>query len=132
MSTLCGLFGKTRNAFYDHQRRPTAQALLDGLVLALVAAIRQDLPHLGTRKLYFLLLPQLGEHAPRVGRDYLFALLASHGLLLRRRKRRVVTTHTCLPLFWRPNLIEHLVVSRAEQVWVSDITMCACSAAGAT
>ena len=70
---LCGLFGKTRNALYDHQRRAMAQALLDGLVLALMAGIREDLPRLGTRKLYFLLLPQLGEHALRVGRDYLFA-----------------------------------------------------------
>ena len=115
-------FGKNRNAFYDHQPRATAQALLDGLVLALVADLREDLPRLNTRKLYFLLLPRLGEHAPRVGRDYLFALLAGHGLLIRRRKRRVVTTQTCLPLFRRPNLIEHLTVSRAEQVWVSDIT----------
>jgi hypothetical protein len=26
-------------------------------------------------------------------------------MLIRRRHRRVVTTHTCLPLFRRPNLI---------------------------
>ena len=122
VGVLCGLFGKTRNAFYDYQRRATAQALLDGLVLALVADIRTDLPRLGTRKLQYLLLPRLGDYAPRVGRDYLFTLLAGHGLLIRRRKRRVVTTHTCLPLFRRPNLIEHLSVHRAEQVWVSDIT----------
>ena len=44
VGTLSGLFGKTRNAFYDHQRRATAQALPDGLVLALVADIREDLP----------------------------------------------------------------------------------------
>lgn len=122
MGTRYRLFGKTRNAFYDHQRRATAQALLAGLVLALVADSREDLPRLGTRKLPFLLLPPLGEHAPRVGRDYLFALLAGRGLLIRRRKRRVVTTQTCLPLFRRPNLIEHLGVNRAEQAWVSDLT----------
>ena len=92
VGTLCGLFGKTRNAFYDHQRRARAQALLNGLALALVAGLHEDLPRLGTRKLYFLLLPRLAEHAPRVGRDYLFALLAAHGQLFRRRKRRVVTT----------------------------------------
>ena len=66
VGTLGGLVGKTRNAFYEYQRRATAQALLNGLVLALVADIREDLPRLGTRKLYFLLLPRLGEHAPRV------------------------------------------------------------------
>lgn len=117
---MWALFGKTRNAFYDHQRRATAQALLDGLVLALVADIREDLPRLGTRKLHYLLVPRLGEYAPRVVRDYLFALLAGHGLLIR-RKRRVATTHTCLLLFPRPNLIEHLTVYHAEQVWVSDV-----------
>lgn len=121
VGTLCGLFGKTRNAFYDHQRRATAQALLDGLVLALVADVRTHLPRVGTRKLQFLLQPRLGEHTPRVGRDYLFALLAGHSLLIR-RKRRVVTTQTCLPLFRRPNLIEHLTVHHAEQVWGSNIT----------
>ena len=66
VGTLCGLFGKTRNAFYDHQRRATAQALLDGLVLVQVADLREDLPRLGTRKLHFLLLPRLGEYAPQV------------------------------------------------------------------
>ena len=89
--------------------------------MALVADIREDLPRLGTRKQHFLLLPRLGERASRVGWDYLFALRAGHGLLIRRRKRRVVSTHTYLLLFQRPNLIEHLSVSRAEQVWVSDI-----------
>ena len=122
LGALCGLFGKTRNAYYDHQRRATGRALLDGLVLALVADIRHELPRLGTRKLHFLLAARLGEHAPQVGRDYLFALLAAHGLLIRRRQRRVVTTQTCLPLFRRPNLVQGLRVVRPEQVWVSDIT----------
>ena len=61
-------------------------------MLALVADIRQDLPRVGTRKLLHILHPQLGEHAARVERDYLFALLATHGLLVRQRKRRVITT----------------------------------------
>ena len=122
LGALCGLFGKTRNAYYDHQRRATGQAVLEGLVLDLVADIREDLPRLGTRKLHFLLADHLGEHAGRVGRDYLFALLATHGLLIRRRQRRVITTQTCLPLCRRPNLVEGLSVHRPEQVWVSDIT----------
>ena len=119
---LCGLFGKTRNAYYDHQRRATGQAVLEGLVLDLVANIREDLPWLGTRKLHFLLADRLGEHAGRVGRDYLFALLAAYSLLIRRCQRRVITTQTCLPLFCRLNLVEGLTVYRPEQVWVSDIT----------
>lgn len=34
----------------------------------------------------------------------------------------MVTTHACRPLQRRPHLIEHMVVERPEQVWVSDIT----------
>ncbi|WP_201987669.1 hypothetical protein [Hymenobacter rubidus] len=95
-----------------------------------MADIREDLPRLSTRKFHFL--PRLGEHAPRVGRDYLFALLAAYGLLIRRRKRRLVTTQTCLPLFRRPNLIEHLTVSRADKSGSATSPMCACLATGAT
>ncbi len=124
MGTLCGLFGKTRNAYYDHRRRATTPGLLDGLVLALMDDLRADLPRLGTRKLLLLLGPRLGEHAARVGRDYLFALLAEHGRLIRRRQRRVVTTQPCGPDRRRLNLIEHLTVTAPEQVWVSDSTYC--------
>ena len=77
---------------------------------------------MGTRKLLQVVRLQLGERPPQVGRDYLFALLATHGPLVRRRKRRVLTTPTCLPSFWHPSLIEYLVVQQAKQVWVSNIT----------
>jgi putative transposase len=34
------------------------------------------------------------EHQIKMGRDTLFDLLSYHGLLIRRSKRRVVTTHS--------------------------------------
>ena len=88
----------------------------------LVADIRHDLPQLGTCKLHFLLADRLGEHAGWVGRDYLFALLAARGRLIRRRQRRVITTQTCLPLFRRPNPVEGVAVCCPDQVLVSDVT----------
>ena len=88
----------------------------------LVADICYDLLQLGTCKLHFFLADCLGEHAGWVGRDYLFALLAAHERLIRRRQWRVITTQTCLPLFRRPNLVEGVTVYLSEQVWVSGIT----------
>ena len=73
--TRCGLFGKTRNACCAHQHRVPARALPAGLVLVRVAGVCRELPR-----------------GPRgAGRDYPMALLAGHGRLIRRRKRRVVT-----------------------------------------
>ena len=94
------------------------------------ADIRTNLPRLGTRKRLHV-LSGLGEHAPRVDRNPLFALLAGYDPFIR-CKRRVVTTQTCLPQFRRPNLIEHLRMHRAERVSGSATSStCACSAAGA-
>lgn len=57
-----------------------------------------------------------------MGRDALFDLLAAHQLLIRKKKRRVYTTQSFHWLRKYPNRIKQLVPSRANQVWVSDIT----------
>ncbi len=69
-----------------------------------------------------LLEPFLIEHQIKMGRDALFELLASHHLLIKRRKRRVHTTHSFHWLRKYPNLIRDFIPSRPNQLWVSDIT----------
>lgn len=91
-------------------------------VLTLVNEIRTDIPMIGTRKLIFMLTPLLEEHGIKMGRDQLFDLLRFHGLLMRRRKRMVKTTNSHHWLKKYPNLIKGLVLTAAEQLWVSDIT----------
>jgi transposase InsO family protein len=119
---LCGLFGKTRHALYDHLWRQEAATIKEDIVLQLVHNIRKELPRLGTRKLLYLLAPQLVSHGITMGRDALFSLLAEHKLLIRQRKRKVVTTNSSHWMRTFSNLVEKLVISRPEQVWVSDIT----------
>lgn len=92
------------------------------IVLTLVKDLRMDIPMLGTRKLLFMLAPQLEKHGIKLGRDQLFDLLGFHGLLIRRRKRIVKTTNSHHWLKKYPNLIKELILSAAEQLWVSDIT----------
>jgi putative transposase len=120
---LCRLFGKTRHAYYDHQWRRKDQSLKDDVILQLVHKIRNAaLPRLGTRKLLPLLKPELDAHHIHVGRDYLFDLLAEHKLLIRRRKRKVFTTDSKHWMRKYPNLTKNLVITRPEQLWVSDMT----------
>lgn len=80
------------------------------------------MPMLGTRKLLFLLSPELKKHGIKMGRDQLFDLLRFHGLLMRRRRYGIRTTNSHHWLKKYPNLTVGLLPTAAEQLWVSDIT----------
>ena len=119
---LCRLLGKTRHAYYDHLWRKDSTVVKEDVVLQLVHEIRSSLPRLGTRKLYHMLEPLLQEHDIKIGRDYLFNLLQDHKLLIRQRKRKVITTNSRHWMKKYSNLVKDLKISRPEQLWVSDIT----------
>lgn len=122
VQTLCSLFGKSRNGWYDHQHRAEKSVFIRDIVLQEVGKIRADLPGIGTRKLHYLLKEKLQEHNFSVGRDYLFDLLATKGLLVSRRRRRIITTDSNHWMKRYDNLMVCNPITRAEQVWVSDIT----------
>jgi putative transposase len=77
---------------------------------------------MGGRKLYELLEPFMMEHQIKMGRDALFDLLAANKLLVRRRKRRILTTNSFHWLRKYPNKIRDFVPTGPNQLWVSDIT----------
>jgi putative transposase len=120
--SLCGLFGKTRHAHYDHLWRSQNDSMKEEIILQLVYEIRKELPRLGTRKMLFLLQPQLESHGIAVGRDYLFDLFDAHKLLIRQRKRKVFTTDSRHWMHKYANLVKDVGITRPEQLWVSDIT----------
>jgi putative transposase len=122
MKKLCGLFGKTRHAWYDRQWREQQDIFSDEIILQTVQKLRQQLPRVGTRKLQELIAPELASHGIEVGRDQLFDLLAQHKLLVRQRKRKLYTTDSRHWMRKYANLTIQLVVDRPEQLWVSDMT----------
>jgi len=119
---LCGLFGKTRHAYYDHLWRAEKDSMKDEIILQLVHRIRDSLPRLGTRKMLHLLGPELDSHGISIGRDYLFALLDAHKLLVRQRRKKVFTTDSRHWMHKYANQVKALNITRPEQLWVSDMT----------
>lgn len=119
---LCGLFGKSRRSIYDYQQRLQEDGFNEDIILQLVLQIRQQLPRLGTRKLHFKLQPLLREHGLLIGRDQLFELLDAHKLLIRQRRKKLITTNSRHWMRKYSNLAKEMTVSHPEQLWVSDIT----------
>ena len=78
------------------------------------------MPRIGTRKLYYLLSPQLRDLG--IGRDRLFQILKSNHMLIKPKKQYHITTDSHHHFRKHNNLIENLYIKRPEQVWVSDIT----------
>lgn len=122
IAVLCRLFGKTRHAYYDSLWRKESSLVKEDIILQEVINIRKDLPRLGTRKLHFVIQNKLISHQISFGRDYLFDLLSEHKLLIRQRKRKAITTDSRHWMRKYSNLVKGLIITRPEQVWVSDIT----------
>lgn len=122
LARLCGLFGVSRQAYYEARYQENKTSIAHMIVLTLVKDLRSNIPMLGTRKLLIMLSAEFKKHGIKMGRDQLFDLLRFHGLLMRRRKRMVKTTNSHHWMKKYPNLIQELPLSSAEQLWVSDIT----------
>jgi len=97
------------------------KASKDEIMLEMTQRIRKDMPRLGGRKLIHL-IKEMSEGQIAIGRDGFYNLLRRNGLLVRRRRNRVVTTNSFHWLRKYPNLIRDLKATRPNQIWVSDIT----------
>jgi transposase InsO family protein len=122
MQSLCGMFGKTRQAYYQATWREDKVVNEQELIIREVKRIRKDLPRVGTDKLYFLLNNFFTAHKIQMGRDKLYALLRAHNLLIKRNKRRAITTNSNHPFYKYPNLVKDFIPARSNELWVSDIT----------
>lgn len=122
LQSLCGLFGYSRQAFYNQQRLQVMKQSRDALILQQVMHIRKEQPRCGTRKLLVMLQPFFKKQEIEIGRDTFFELLAQNKLLIRKRKRSTHTTNS--KHFFRryTNLVAHFTPLHAHELWVADIT----------
>lgn len=83
---------------------------------------RKLLPNLGGRKLYYLISPKLKELNIKCGRDKLFQIMRKNKMLTNPKKRYIQTTMSKHWLRKYPNIAKSTLVTKPEQLWVSDIT----------
>lgn len=121
LDTLCGLFGYSRQAYYQQDKYNYKQAVKADIIIKFVQNQRKLMPRVGTRKLHHLLKSQLPEDL-QLGRDALFDLLRDNHFLIRRRRNSVRTTFSSHWLHKYPNLIKEFSPRKPHQLWVSDIT----------
>lgn len=119
---LCGLFGYTRQAWYDSKKRQSEHQMKEVFILTEAFELRKEHKRMGGEKLLLLMQPLFDEHDIKCGRDKFYDLLRAHGLMIRRRKPGPKTTNS--NHFYRkyPNIVRDIKISSAGKLWVSDIT----------
>lgn len=120
MNQICNWFSITPQAHYQAASRQQQTGQAEAELLKMVRTIRSRHPRMGARKMLRKVHLLLAEKGISIGRDRFLNLLARHDLLVPPLRRQRRTTWSGL---WRcPNRLAGLAVTRAQQVWVCDIT----------
>jgi transposase InsO family protein len=122
LTMICSLFGVKRDAYYKYIKRFKKRETVKAQVISMVKEERKEQPRVGGRKLHEALQPSFITADLKIGRDYLFDILREHNMLIKRKKASCRTTFSYHRFYTYKNLVKNMVVTRPNQVWVSDIT----------
>lgn len=122
VQSLCGLFGKSRQAWYKSEQLAIKHQKFNTLVLDFVKKERIDQPRIGTSKLQYLFNKVHLEQGIFIGRDALYNLLRANGMLIRRRKRYRPSSTKGNGESIYPDLRKKLEIREINQLWSCDIT----------
>jgi putative transposase len=108
-----------RSSFYYKQRAKTTEQLKLAVDLRdQIEAICLEFPRYGYRRV----TKQLQHDGVRINHKKVLKVMRESDLLCRVKRRRIKTTDSRHRLPRYPNLIKDTVISRLNQVWLSDIT----------
>lgn len=107
--------GTSKQAVHQHLDRQLREHSYHHQLLFLIYQIREDHPTMGARDMYYFLQPDF------IGRDKFEAFCRDNGLLSKKATNYRRTTDSSGVIRF-PNLTEDLVLTGANQLWVSDIT----------
>src|SRR5262245_6556490 len=114
LQRLCRLFGKTRQGFYDHSWRTGDEQFNEAIIIDKVKSIRSSIPGIGGLQLYNMLKQEMRLHNITIGRDRFYLFLRRHNLLIKRRKRYVITTDSNHPYYKWNDLTDNLQLTGTE------------------
>jgi Transposase and inactivated derivatives len=121
MESLCGLFGYSRQAYYQHvSENEYRDNAITPLIFDAVQNYRKHAPKIGILKLHYL-ISNLFKDERVPGRDAFFNLMRENGFVLRKRKTKK-TTNSRHHFRKFDNLIVGFEPTAPNQLWVSDIT----------
>lgn len=119
---ICETLGYCRQAFYKQGKDQLKRITKMEQIRSLVLEQRKHLPRCGGRKIHHLIKEQLQLAEIACGRDQLFDIMRSSGLLVAPRRQYVQTTNSRHWMRKYENLVGTWRPNYAEQLWVSDIT----------
>ena len=122
VSELCGLFGKSKQAYYKHDADAYMRRMaMEELAVRYIEEVRRKDPGIGGLKIWNMYIREFGSGSA-IGRDRFCEIFDRYGYKLRRRKRTPRTTDSTHGNPTYPNLIKSLIPTRIGEVIVSDIT----------
>ena len=122
LAAICGLFGKSKQAYYQYDEDAAlVKAAKEEFALQYAKDIRKLDPGIGGVKLWTMYSREFACDKP-ICRDRFCRILHEHGLKIRLKIRKPRTTDSTHGLPTYPNLIKDFIPTAPNQLWVSDIT----------
>ena len=118
IADICGSYGYSRQCYYKRLKNQQKVKEKEMLILQEVKTIRKKQPMVGGRKLQKM----LKTNAVLIGRDRCFDILRENGLLVKPKRRYVITTNSKHRFKIYKNLIKNTRVKQSMKIFVSDIT----------
>jgi putative transposase len=115
VAARCRVLGWPRAGYYRAQQ-PATEADIE--LRSLIQQIALEWPSYGYRRI----TAELRRRGRQVNRKHVLRLLREDNLLILRKRRFVHTTNSDHRLPVYPNLVPELVITKRDQLWVSDIT----------
>lgn len=119
---MCKVFGYSKQAYYKQLHTTENTLAKEATVVGLIAEKREIWKRGSGRNLHKSLEGDFASSGIKMGRDKFFELLRKRHLLIRPKRHSAKTTCSYHHFHKYKNLIQNAVPTRANEVWVSDIT----------